>query len=191
MASLLGVHRLWPWLWCRLCCILSSLLGTQWPHRKLRSLEKKIASLRAEQRYTTDGQGNLDDEIRKLEIQREMLVTGNDDGGDLGEGLSPDGDEDETEIPAVRPLSSRRLADCLHRWEPDAGLLAGFFFSRAFSGYLACDADSLPLFVCRPSLRRRSRAGESSRRAAAPRTWSGVGGGLVLHRRTSLRGLRR
>eukprot|EP00285_Hemiselmis_virescens_P014646 CAMPEP_0173396040 /NCGR_PEP_ID=MMETSP1356-20130122/34279_1 /TAXON_ID=77927 ORGANISM="Hemiselmis virescens, Strain PCC157" /NCGR_SAMPLE_ID=MMETSP1356 /ASSEMBLY_ACC=CAM_ASM_000847 /LENGTH=126 /DNA_ID=CAMNT_0014354957 /DNA_START=86 /DNA_END=463 /DNA_ORIENTATION=+ len=27
----------------------------QWPHRKLRSLEKKIASLRAEQRYTTDG----------------------------------------------------------------------------------------------------------------------------------------
>ncbi len=25
----------------------------QWPHRKLRSLEKKIASLRAEQRYTT------------------------------------------------------------------------------------------------------------------------------------------
>lgn len=28
-------------------------LAVQWPHRKLRSLEKKIASLRAEQRYTT------------------------------------------------------------------------------------------------------------------------------------------
>jgi len=48
----------------------------QWPHRKLRSLEKKIASLRAEQRYTTDGRGHLDDEIRKLEVQREALITG-------------------------------------------------------------------------------------------------------------------
>ena len=48
----------------------------QWPHRKLRSLEKKIASLRAEQRYTTDGRGHLDDEIRKLEQQREALITG-------------------------------------------------------------------------------------------------------------------
>eukprot|EP00285_Hemiselmis_virescens_P014243 CAMPEP_0173381956 /NCGR_PEP_ID=MMETSP1356-20130122/4386_1 /TAXON_ID=77927 ORGANISM="Hemiselmis virescens, Strain PCC157" /NCGR_SAMPLE_ID=MMETSP1356 /ASSEMBLY_ACC=CAM_ASM_000847 /LENGTH=177 /DNA_ID=CAMNT_0014336027 /DNA_START=138 /DNA_END=668 /DNA_ORIENTATION=- len=48
----------------------------QWPHRKLRSLEKKIASLRAEQRYTTDGGSNLDDEIRKFELQREALVNG-------------------------------------------------------------------------------------------------------------------
>jgi len=48
----------------------------QWPHRKLRSLEKKIASLRAEQRYTTDGRGHLDDEIRKLEQQREALISG-------------------------------------------------------------------------------------------------------------------
>lgn len=54
----------------------------QWPHRKLRSLEKKIASLRAEQRYTTDGQGNLDDEIRKLEAQRESLISGTGEGGD-------------------------------------------------------------------------------------------------------------
>uniref|UniRef100_A0A7S4PKY2 RWP-RK domain-containing protein n=1 Tax=Guillardia theta TaxID=55529 RepID=A0A7S4PKY2_GUITH len=49
----------------------------QWPHRKLRSLEKKIASLKAEQRYTTDGHGQLDDEIRKLESQRESLISGN------------------------------------------------------------------------------------------------------------------
>mmetsp|Transcript_22396 Transcript_22396/g.50470 ORF Transcript_22396/g.50470 Transcript_22396/m.50470 type:complete len:335 (-) Transcript_22396:92-1096(-) len=49
----------------------------QWPHRKLRSLEKKIASLKAEQRYTTDGHGQLDDEIRKLELQRESLISGN------------------------------------------------------------------------------------------------------------------
>jgi hypothetical protein len=54
----------------------------QWPHRKLRSLEKKIASLRAEQRYTTDGQGTIDDEIRKLEAQREALISGTGDGGD-------------------------------------------------------------------------------------------------------------
>jgi len=53
----------------------------QWPHRKLRSLEKKIASLKAEQRYTTDGQGHLDDEIRKLEQHREALVNGCADAG--------------------------------------------------------------------------------------------------------------
>mmetsp|Transcript_23566 Transcript_23566/g.76769 ORF Transcript_23566/g.76769 Transcript_23566/m.76769 type:complete len:446 (+) Transcript_23566:110-1447(+) len=68
----------------------------QWPHRKLRSLEKKIASLKAEQRYTTDGQGNLDEEIRKLEMQREYLLTGNgqlpsESGGDT---WSPGGDDD-------------------------------------------------------------------------------------------------
>eukprot|EP00286_Rhodomonas_abbreviata_P020775 CAMPEP_0181293216 /NCGR_PEP_ID=MMETSP1101-20121128/2946_1 /TAXON_ID=46948 /ORGANISM="Rhodomonas abbreviata, Strain Caron Lab Isolate" /LENGTH=374 /DNA_ID=CAMNT_0023397787 /DNA_START=506 /DNA_END=1630 /DNA_ORIENTATION=+ len=72
----------------------------QWPHRKLRSLEKKIASLKAEQRYTTDGQGNLDDEIRKLEQHREALVNGSGDGGGGdGEGnwspapMSPPGDD--------------------------------------------------------------------------------------------------
>eukprot|EP00291_Cryptomonas_curvata_P014347 CAMPEP_0172182742 /NCGR_PEP_ID=MMETSP1050-20130122/18572_1 /TAXON_ID=233186 /ORGANISM="Cryptomonas curvata, Strain CCAP979/52" /LENGTH=181 /DNA_ID=CAMNT_0012856229 /DNA_START=386 /DNA_END=927 /DNA_ORIENTATION=- len=54
----------------------------QWPHRKLRSLEKKIASLKAEQRYSTsDGQGHLDEEIRKLELQREGLVAGTVDAG--------------------------------------------------------------------------------------------------------------
>eukprot|EP00282_Hemiselmis_andersenii_P025945 CAMPEP_0172016500 /NCGR_PEP_ID=MMETSP1041-20130122/11056_1 /TAXON_ID=464988 /ORGANISM="Hemiselmis andersenii, Strain CCMP439" /LENGTH=376 /DNA_ID=CAMNT_0012671451 /DNA_START=444 /DNA_END=1574 /DNA_ORIENTATION=+ len=69
----------------------------QWPHRKLRSLEKKIASLRAEQRYTTDGRGHLDDEIRKLEIQRESLVTGNDDAvfGEAGEAWSPQASPDD------------------------------------------------------------------------------------------------
>jgi hypothetical protein len=64
----------------------------QWPHRKLRSLEKKIASLRAEQRYTTDGQGHLDDEIRKLESQREALISGSGEGGEdepVGGGWSP------------------------------------------------------------------------------------------------------
>ena len=65
----------------------------QWPHRKLRSLEKKIASLRAEQRYTTDGQGQLDEEIRKLEAQREALISGSGEGGDdevgIGGGWSP------------------------------------------------------------------------------------------------------
>eukprot|EP00292_Cryptomonas_paramecium_P023276 CAMPEP_0113688702 /NCGR_PEP_ID=MMETSP0038_2-20120614/16690_1 /TAXON_ID=2898 /ORGANISM="Cryptomonas paramecium" /LENGTH=198 /DNA_ID=CAMNT_0000609561 /DNA_START=230 /DNA_END=823 /DNA_ORIENTATION=+ /assembly_acc=CAM_ASM_000170 len=69
----------------------------QWPHRKLRSLEKKIASLRAEQRYsTTDGQTQLDEEIRKLETQREGLVAGTVDAGpddSLGGPWSPGGDD--------------------------------------------------------------------------------------------------
>jgi predicted RNase H-like nuclease (RuvC/YqgF family) len=64
----------------------------QWPHRKLRSLEKKIASLRAEQRYTSDGQGQLDEEIRKLEAHREALISGSGEGADdeaVGGGWSP------------------------------------------------------------------------------------------------------
>jgi len=69
----------------------------QWPHRKLRSLEKKIASLRAEQRYTTDGHGTLDDEIRKLEQQREALITGNGEAMDDGGAWSPTAGEPDDE----------------------------------------------------------------------------------------------
>jgi hypothetical protein len=61
-------------------------------HRKLRSLEEKIASLRAEQRNTSDGQGQLDEEIRKLEAHREALISGSGEGADdeaVGGGWSP------------------------------------------------------------------------------------------------------
>mmetsp|Transcript_63803 Transcript_63803/g.156986 ORF Transcript_63803/g.156986 Transcript_63803/m.156986 type:complete len:354 (+) Transcript_63803:247-1308(+) len=81
----------------------------QWPHRKLRSLEKKIASLRAEQRYTTDGQGHLDEEIRKLNMQREALITGRDDIGENEEPWSPSGnspgDENEGDDGGYAPAS--------------------------------------------------------------------------------------
>jgi hypothetical protein len=38
----------------------------QWPHRTLRSLEKKIASLRAEQKFTND-HNQIDEQVRKLD----------------------------------------------------------------------------------------------------------------------------
>lgn len=76
----------------------------QWPHRKLRSLEKKIASLRAEQRYTTDGHGTLDDEIRKLEQQREALITGN--GEAMDDNWSPNqGDADDDGLETEQLIS--------------------------------------------------------------------------------------
>jgi len=37
----------------------------QWPHRTLRSLEKKIASLRAEQKFTND-HNQIDEQVRTL-----------------------------------------------------------------------------------------------------------------------------
>jgi len=94
----------------------------QWPHRKLRSLEKKIASLKAEQRYTTDGQGHLDDEIRKLENQREALITGKGDAGMLDDdedwgnnaGSPYDGETvEETGYPeaATRPQPSKLVSN--------------------------------------------------------------------------------
>jgi len=47
----------------------------QWPHRTLRSLEKKIASLRAEQKFTND-HNSIDEQVRKLQIKRESILSG-------------------------------------------------------------------------------------------------------------------
>ena len=70
---------------CRKCGVM------QWPHRKLRSLQKKIASLRVEQRFTSD-RGHLDAEIHKLEAQRQALICGTGEVGrdePVGSGWSP------------------------------------------------------------------------------------------------------
>jgi hypothetical protein len=42
----------------------------QWPHRTLRSLEKKIASLRAEQKFTND-HNQIDEQVRTLGVNPE------------------------------------------------------------------------------------------------------------------------
>jgi len=47
----------------------------QWPHRTLRSLEKKIASLRAEQKFTND-HNQIDEQVRKLQMKREAILSG-------------------------------------------------------------------------------------------------------------------
>jgi hypothetical protein len=46
-----------------------------WPHRALRSVEKKIASLRAEAKFTND-QGYIDEQVCKLEQKRESILSG-------------------------------------------------------------------------------------------------------------------
>jgi len=45
-------------------------------HRTLRSLEKKIASLRAEQKFTND-HNQIEDQVRKLQQKREAILSGN------------------------------------------------------------------------------------------------------------------
>ena len=47
----------------------------RWPHRALRSVEKKIASLRAEAKFTND-QGYIDEQVCKLEQKRESILSG-------------------------------------------------------------------------------------------------------------------
>ena len=47
----------------------------QWPQRTLKSLEKKIASLHAEQKFTSD-HNMIEDQIRKLEAKREAILSG-------------------------------------------------------------------------------------------------------------------
>ena len=46
-----------------------------WPHRALRSIEKKIASLRAEAKFTND-QGYIEEQVCKLEQKRESILSG-------------------------------------------------------------------------------------------------------------------
>lgn len=46
-----------------------------WPHRALRSIEKKIASLRAEAKFTND-QFSIDEQIGKLQQKRETILSG-------------------------------------------------------------------------------------------------------------------
>eukprot|EP00287_Rhodomonas_sp_CCMP768_P032015 CAMPEP_0202853162 /NCGR_PEP_ID=MMETSP1389-20130828/90338_1 /ASSEMBLY_ACC=CAM_ASM_000865 /TAXON_ID=302021 /ORGANISM="Rhodomonas sp., Strain CCMP768" /LENGTH=431 /DNA_ID=CAMNT_0049531705 /DNA_START=807 /DNA_END=2103 /DNA_ORIENTATION=- len=95
----------------------------QWPHRKLRSLEKKIASLRAEQRYTTDGHGTLDDEIRKLEQQREALITGN--GEAMDDNWSPNqGDADDDGLETEQLISGYATPTNLDAKKLEARILA-------------------------------------------------------------------
>mmetsp|Transcript_43689 Transcript_43689/g.103772 ORF Transcript_43689/g.103772 Transcript_43689/m.103772 type:complete len:500 (+) Transcript_43689:223-1722(+) len=61
----------------------------QWPHRTLRSLEKKIASLCAEQKFTND-HNLLEDQIRKLQQKRESILSGNVSALDAEELLASD-----------------------------------------------------------------------------------------------------
>ena len=46
-----------------------------WPHRALCSIEKKIASLRAEAKFTND-QNFIDEQVCKLEQKRETILSG-------------------------------------------------------------------------------------------------------------------
>lgn len=52
----------------------------QWPYRTLRSLEKKMASLRAEQKFTNDN-NSIEEQIAKLQAKREQILAGGGGGG--------------------------------------------------------------------------------------------------------------
>lgn len=47
----------------------------QWPHRTLRSIEKKMAALRAEKMFTTDDFA-IEEQIVKLQAKREAILSG-------------------------------------------------------------------------------------------------------------------
>ena len=85
----------------------------QWPHRTLRSLEKKIASLRAEQKFTND-HNQIDEQVRKLQMKREAILSGtgltNLESDDLL-GASPSDDSSST---ACSGSSSPRTHDVLN-----------------------------------------------------------------------------
>lgn len=84
----------------------------QWPHRTLRSLEKKIASLQAEQKFTND-HNSIEEQVRKLQMKREAILSGsglaNLDGDDLL--TSPSDDSSST---AASGSSSPRAHDVLN-----------------------------------------------------------------------------
>ena len=84
----------------------------QWPHRTLRSLEKKIASLQAEQKFTND-HNSIEEQVRKLQMKREAILSGsglaNLDGDDLF--TSPSDDSSST---AASGSSSPRAHDVLN-----------------------------------------------------------------------------
>jgi hypothetical protein len=65
----------------------------QWPYRTLRSLEKKMASLRAEQKFTYDNI-QIEEQISKLQAKREQILSGS------GTNISQDDD------PVVQPSPS-------------------------------------------------------------------------------------
>jgi hypothetical protein len=48
----------------------------QWPHRKLKAVEKRLALQQAEKRYLTetDSQDKFDKQIRELEEKRQNLL---------------------------------------------------------------------------------------------------------------------
>jgi hypothetical protein len=65
----------------------------QWPYRTLRSLEKKMASLRAEQKFTNDNL-QIEEQMAKLQAKREQILSGS------GANISHDDD------PVVQPSPS-------------------------------------------------------------------------------------
>jgi hypothetical protein len=58
----------------------------QWPYRTLRSLEKKMASLRAEQKFSNDN-NQIEEQISKLQAKREQILSGS--GGNISHDDDP------------------------------------------------------------------------------------------------------
>ena len=85
----------------------------QWPHRTLRSIEKKMAALRAEQKFTKDDVA-IEEQIAKLQARRESILSGRTSGlGDeewagvmLPSAVSDDSSNSTTQSQASSPRTS-------------------------------------------------------------------------------------
>uniref|UniRef100_A0A7S4KEA1 RWP-RK domain-containing protein n=1 Tax=Guillardia theta TaxID=55529 RepID=A0A7S4KEA1_GUITH len=87
----------------------------QWPHRTLRSLEKKIASLRAEQKFTND-HNSIEDQVKKLQQKREAILSGGLaalEGEELLASTSDDSSSVDSRSTACSGNSSPRAHDVL------------------------------------------------------------------------------
>jgi hypothetical protein len=99
----------------------------QWPHRTLRSIEKKIAALRAEQKFTKDDVA-IEEQIAKLQARRESILSGRTSGLGDQEGagvMLPSVSDDSSNSTTQSQASSPRTSLDISRVSFDKSLSLG------------------------------------------------------------------
>lgn len=99
----------------------------QWPHRTLRSIEKKMAALRAEQKFTKDDVA-IEEQIAKLQARRESILSGRTSGLGDEEGagvMLPSVSDDSSNSTTQSQASSPRTSLDISRVSFDKSLSLG------------------------------------------------------------------
>lgn len=108
----------------------------QWPHRTLRSIEKKMAALRAEQKFTKDDVA-IEEQIAKLQARRESILSGRTSGlvDDDGAGsiMVPSVSDDSSNSTTQSQASSPRTSLDISRMSFDKSLSLADTSSPALS----------------------------------------------------------